>query len=87
MTTAIRKATHTLVIIGKHADSYHKDREEIGERNWQWWEIEKSAEEGNGFIAVKIRTENDWPTPLYGKRAKWANSYIVEAILRAIEGD
>ena len=86
LTRKIRDATHTLVIVGKHANSYHRDREEIGERNWQWWEIKKSEEEENGFIAVKIETSNPTPDPLYGKGATWAYSYTVQSILNAIEG-
>ena len=35
LTSKIKQATHTLVIIGKYANSYHPDRDEIGERNWQ----------------------------------------------------
>ena len=68
LTRKIRDATHTLVIVGKHANSYHRDRLEIGERNWQWWEIKKSHEEGNRFIVVKIDATNPTPDPLYGKK-------------------
>lgn len=85
LTTIIRHATHTLVIIGKYANSYHSDRNEIGTRNWQWWEIEKSAEEGKGFIAVKINRNNDTPTPLYGNNATWAMSFSVDSIVEAID--
>jgi hypothetical protein len=84
LTSRIRSSTHTLVIIGNHANTYHEDREEIGERNWQWWEIEKSYEEGNNFIAVKIDPSNNSPDPLYNKGATWANSFKVESILNAI---
>lgn len=81
----IQNATHTLVIIGKHANSYHPDRAKIGTRNWQWWEIEKSAEKGNKFIAVKIERTNPTPDPLNGKGASWAHSFRVDSILRAID--
>lgn len=84
LTRRIKRSTHTLVIIGAHANSYHPDREEIGQRNWQWWEIEKSDEEGNSFIAVKIKSTNNTPEPLYGKRATWARTFKVESILNAI---
>jgi hypothetical protein len=84
LTRRIRNSTHTLVIIGAHANSYHPDRKEIGERNWQWWEIEKSDEEGNGFIAVKIKPTNTPPDPLYGKEATWAKTFKVDSILNAI---
>lgn len=86
LTRRIREATHTLVIVGKHANSYHEDRAEIGSRNWQWWEIGKSADEGNGFIAVKIESSNSTPDPLYGKGATWAKTFKVASILAAIEG-
>jgi hypothetical protein len=81
----IRATTHTLVVIGKHANSYHSKRNEIGTRNWQWWEIEKSAEEiGRKFIGVKIEASNAAPEPLIGKGATWARSFKVESILKAI---
>src|SRR4051794_20423574 len=38
LTQKIRDATHTLVVIGDYANSFHPDRAKIGERNWQWWE-------------------------------------------------
>ena len=85
LTKKIKEATHTLVIVGKYADSYHPDRDEIGERNWQWWEINKSDEEGKGFIAVKIESSNEPPEPLYRKGATWANSFTVDSIINAID--
>lgn len=85
LTSKIKQATHTLVIIGKYANSYHPDRDEIGERNWQWWEINKSDEEGKGFIAVKIDSSNDSPEPLYGKGATWAKTFSVDSIVNAID--
>jgi hypothetical protein len=85
LTKNIKHATHTLVIIGKHANSYHPDRDEIGERNWQWWEIEKSDELGTKFIAVKIESNNDSPDPLLKKGATWAYSYSVDSIISAID--
>lgn len=84
LTRKINEATHTLVIVGSHANSYHEDREEIGERNWQWWEIKKSDEKNKKFIAVKIKSSNNTPDPLYGKNATWAHSFTVESILNAI---
>lgn len=85
LTRKIREATHILVIIGKHANSYHPDRIEIGERNWQWWEIKKGISEGKSFIAVKIDRSNPTPDPLYGINASWALSYTVDSILNAID--
>ncbi len=84
LTSRIKKSDYTLVIIGRHANSYHLDRAKIGTRNWQWWEIEKSKEEGKKFIAVKIERSNASPEPLKNVGAKWAHSFNVDAILKAI---
>lgn len=85
LTSKIRAATHTLVIVGAHANSYHRDRRKIGTRNWQWWEIEKSAEARNKFVAVKIDSGNDSPDPLLGKGATWARSFKVDSIINAVD--
>jgi hypothetical protein len=80
----IKDATHTLVIVGAHANDSHKDSVAIGSRNWQWWEIEKSKEEGKGLIAVKIERGYEPPGPLTSAGAKWAMDFNVPAILKAI---
>ncbi|MFA5747460.1 MAG: TIR domain-containing protein [Candidatus Paceibacterota bacterium] len=85
LTGKIKDATHTLVVTGEYANSYHRDSREIGARNWQWWEINKSHEEGKGLIGIKIKSTNDWPTPLLGKGAALAHSFEVDAIINAID--
>lgn len=84
LTKRITDSTHTLVIVGAHANSNHPDRAQIGTRNWQWWEIEKSAELGKKLVAVKINSSNDSPEPLKGKGASWARTYKIDSILNAI---
>ena len=84
LTDRIRSATHTLVIVGTQANFYHPDSQKIGERNWQWWEIKQSIAERKPLIAVKINSSNESPDPLLNAGAKWALSYTVESILKAI---
>lgn len=84
LTAKIRNATHTLVIVGEHANSYHPDRQKIGERNWQWWEINKSYLEGKPLIGLKIKRAFDSPVPLLNKGAIWAHSFNAPAIANAI---
>src|SRR5271166_850723 len=43
----INEANYTLVLVGKEANHLHKDREEIGYKNWQNYEIAKSKEHKN----------------------------------------
>ena len=80
----IGEATHTLVIVGEHANSFHADRDEIGERNWQWWEIKQSIPQ-NKLVAVKIDSGNTSPKPLLDAGASWAMSFKVDAIIKAID--
>jgi|SRR5680860_1136957 len=81
----ITRSTHTLVVIGKHANTQHSQHAKIGTRNWQWWEIEKTKEkELSRFIAVKIERGNESPQPLFGAGATWANAFRVDSILQAI---
>ncbi len=84
LTTKIRAATHTLVLIGEHANDKHKDSVKIGTQNWIWWEIEQSKAEGKGLIAVKIKSTNPTPDPLYNSGATWAMSFTQDEILKAI---
>jgi len=58
LTTKIRSATHTLVLIGDYANTRHRDAAKIGTLNWQWWEIEKGKEEKKKLVAVKIERSN-----------------------------
>jgi hypothetical protein len=84
LTTQIRAATHTLVLIGAYANTTHKDSAKIGTRNWIWWEIEQSKAEGNRLVAVKLKSDNPTPDPLYNSGAKWAMSFTQDAIIKAV---
>lgn len=86
LTSKIRAATHTLVLIGANANTEHSDSAAIGERNWIWWEIEQSKTEGNQLIAVKLSSTNPTPTPLLNSGAEWAMSFTQDAIIKAIDG-
>lgn len=81
----IRAAAHTLVLIGRQANGPHPDRELIGERNWQWWEIGKSREERKGLIAVLIDPRNEVPDPLRGMSVSWVYNFEASSIVKAIE--
>ncbi|HZE87117.1 MAG TPA: TIR domain-containing protein [Methylomirabilota bacterium] len=84
LTQKISQATHILVIIGAYANTAHPQRLLIGDRNWQWWEINKGKELGKKFIAVKINRTNFSPNPILSTRATWAMSFNVSSILSAI---
>lgn len=85
LATKIGEATHVMVIVGKHANAYHSDSLKIGDRNWQWWEINRARlAGGKRFIGVKIDRAYIAPEPLKKVGAAWAHSFNVPAVLKAI---
>lgn len=84
ITTKIRQSDAILVLIGEYADSCHKDRLEIGYRNWQYFEIAKALEAGKKIIAVKLVKCNKTPNLLYGVGASWALSFTLDSIKSAV---
>jgi len=73
------------VIIGKYANTKHKDSDEIGYRNWINFEIAKSVESGNKIVAVKIDKSYNSPEEIYGSGASWAMSFTQDAIIKALD--
>ncbi len=86
LTNKIKQAQTTLVIVGKYANSYHKDRFEIGYKNWINFEIAKSKQAGNELIAVKIDRSYTSPEELTNSGASWAMSFTQNNIIKALRG-
>lgn len=80
----INEADCTLVIIGEDANKLHRDRELIGYRNWQNYEIAKSKELDKKLVAVKIDSSNESPEELMGAGASWAYSFTEDSIMKAV---
>lgn len=85
LTTKINQATHTLIIVGKHANTQHRDHKEIGYKNWINFEIAKSKSNKNKLVGIKIESTNISPDELIGSGAKWAMSFTQNAIIKALE--
>lgn len=84
LTAKIKTATHTLVIVGRYANTPHRNRLQIGATNWINFEIAQSKLSGNKLVAVKLHREFMSPTELINANAKWAMSFNQEAIIRAL---
>jgi len=85
LTRKINQATHTLVIVGKYANSQHQDYIKIGYKNWQNFEIAKSKKHSNKLIVVKIDKSNTSPEELLNSGASWAMSFTQAAIIKALD--
>lgn len=85
LTTKINQATHTIVIVGKYANTQHKDHKEIGYKNWINFETAKSKLNSNKLVGIKLDSTNTSPDELLNSGAKWAMSFTKEAIIKALE--
>jgi hypothetical protein len=77
--------THTLVIVGKEANKTHKNTQLIGHRNWINFEIYQGKLYGKKLAAVKLSPLYELPEePVYAN-VSWAQSFIEDAIIRALD--
>ena len=84
LTAKINTATHTFVIVGRYANSPHKDAYLIGSKNWINFEIKQSKAAGNKLVAIKLDRTYGSPDELIGAGASWAMSFNEDAILKAL---
>jgi hypothetical protein len=85
LTTKINQANYTLVIVGKYANTQHKDYKEIGYKNWINFETAKSKSNKNKLVAIKIDREYTSPDELLGAGAEWAMSFTRDSIIKALQ--
>ncbi|MEZ5969875.1 MAG: TIR domain-containing protein [Hyphomonas sp.] len=84
LTRKINEATYTLVIVGRYANSIHRDHRLIGYRNWINFEVAQSKAANNGIVAVKLDRLYESPEELKSAGAKWAMSFNEQAIVKAL---
>lgn len=85
LTSKIKDATHTLVIVGQHSNDLHPNRSLIGYRNWINFEVAQSVSQGKRIAAVKLNRLYDSPTELLGANASWALSFTEANIIKALQ--
>ena len=81
----IGESTHTLVVVGKDANTLHRDHNIIGHKNWFNYEIAKSKEFGKKIVAVKIDPKFESPEQLLSSKVKWVKSLNIDEIIDAID--
>lgn len=70
----IKDSSYFLCIVGKYT---HKS-------DWVDWEITKAVDLKKKIVAVKIDRENVTPSPLFGVGTKWALSFTLDSIKKAL---
>ena len=84
LTAKINLTDVTLVIVGRYANSLHRDSAAIGYRNWINFEVARSKANGNRLVAIKLDRGFDSPDQLIGASASWALSFTEESIVSAL---
>lgn len=85
LTNKISQANYTLVIVGKYANSPHKDSSKIGYKNWLNFEVAKSKANRNKLVGIKLEKDNTSPDELLNSGAEWAMSFTRDSIIKALD--
>lgn len=85
LTSRIKEADCLLVVVGKKTDTRHPRSYEIGEKNWQIWEMKKAKDLGKKLVAVKIDSSYTSPDELQNSGASWAMSFTLEEIIKKLK--
>ena len=83
ITQRIKESTYLLVLVGAYANREHPRKNEIGDKNWLNWEINKAKELGKKLVAVKLHWGYESPTALLNSGAKWAG-FSKDSIIKAL---
>jgi len=83
LTRKINDATHTLFIVGKHANQLHKDRRAIGFKNWINFEAYQSILSGNYLAVVKLDDSCKVPEELTAKY-RWISGFIEKNVINVL---
>ncbi|MBU1863911.1 MAG: TIR domain-containing protein [Candidatus Omnitrophica bacterium] len=67
LTKKINEATHTLFIVGEHANQLHRYRQQIGFINWINFEAYQSIQSRNWLAVVKLEDRFSFPQELKAK--------------------
>lgn len=82
----INEATAVVVIIGQYANSLHPDRNQIGYRNWQNFEVAKAKDLEKKLIAVQLNAMYEYPEELKSALATRVYNFNQNDIIKAIQG-
>jgi hypothetical protein len=84
ITTKVKDATYTLVIVGKEANKRHKHSQLIGHKNWINFEVYQSKQNRNKLVGIKLDKIFESPDELIDSGASWAMSFTQDAIIKAL---
>ncbi len=84
LTTKVKNATHTLVIVGKYANQRHSKSHLIGYKNWINFEIHQSAQEGKRIAVVRLDRSNELPEELSNTQYSIVEGFSEANVMQAL---
>jgi len=84
LTSKIKDATHTLVIVGQHSNERHRHSDLIGYKNWINFEIAQSISLRKRIAVIKLDRSYQNPDELSQARPSWAYSFTEENVIKAL---
>ena len=83
LTSKINNATHTLFIVGAHANQQHKDHKLIGFINWINFEAYQSIQSDNYLAVVKLEKSHSIPHQLTA-RHWWVSGFTEKNVIQVL---
>lgn len=84
LTSKVKDATHTLVIVGKYANQRHSKSHLIGYKNWINFEIHQSAQEGKRIAVVRLEKSYELPEELANVQYSLAEGFSEVNVIHAL---
>lgn len=84
LTSKVKNATHTLVIVGKYANQRHPKSHLIGYRNWINFEIHQSVQEGKRIAVIRLERSNELPEELDGVQYSLVDGFNESNVIQAL---
>lgn len=85
LTVKVHDATHTLVIVGEHANTRHRNAALIEYKNWINFEVARSVDAHNGIVVVRLKSHYELPEELAGVNYTLVEGFSEKGIIAALE--
>lgn len=85
LTSKVKDATHTLVIVGKYANQRPAKSHLIGYKNWINFEVHPSIQEGKRIAVVRLDPSYDLPEELYMGEFSLVEGFSETNVMKALD--
>lgn len=84
LTSKVKDATITLIIVGKYANQRHSKSHLIGYKNWINFEVHQSAQESKRIAVVRLERSYELPEELTGVQYSLVEGFSEANVIQAL---